>query len=370
MQPNFKLKKALCNVSSDTPGNFISDNSMMPGYILLFNGDAATVIAPPIPCGSIISVEHQHGQQEKLQHVLIAGTDETIVANTRYTVGIEFPKDRVSGSGTRDKKIFAYQMGTLASAAADRATVYTALYNKINAYVGMYSKAKLAFLMNMTGDIGEALTVGQLVFEKSGTWVGYVLKAITLVDGNAASVLVCTLSGTPPTAGEGIVIQKTSNAGTDVLDGTLSYTAAQGLVIYDEGGYFSWKEKLGRGGAPFIMSSTTFLSQRPTIIQAHQYSYGWANDMLLTTPEFDLTRQNVDRGNIESQYTTLPTANASYTKYTITYLSESAPNALDGSISKIPAQVELYWKDTTAATAYAAGSNSNTTVHGILIGLT
>jgi hypothetical protein len=347
MQPEGRTKIGIIESTSDLSSSF--SNTQITGFVTIKDEDG-NLACPPIPRGSVYAVNYEASAAEVCQHVLIAGTDETIVANTRYTVGIEFPKDRVNGSSTRDKKIFPYVMGTLSSAAADRATVYTALYNKINAYVGSYTKAKLAFLMNMTGDIGEALTVGQKVYEKSGTWVGLVLKAITLVDGNAASVLVCTLSGTAPTAGEDIVIQKTSNAGTDVLDGTLSYTAAQGLVVYDEGGYFSYVEKLGRGGAPFIMSSTTFLAARPLVVLTPVESRGIGTEMLADAPQFDQTKQNVDRGDYRKQYTQSPVSGSTYTLYIIRYWADSSPNALDGSVSKIPIVAKIYVKEAVNGT--------------------
>lgn len=382
MQPNIRVKRGLSNYAGSTAVQTVITDSLIAGHHCIVDGVSPykTLAIPPIPKGSIISINFERGKQEKVQYVTIGTHSEVIVASTRYTVGIQFPKDRVSDSATRDTKIFAYvSPATLSgTAATDRTAVYTALMNKINAYVPMYTKAKLATLFNFKGATtvttagfaaGDIWYVGANL--SAATWVGFVAKATgALANATNQNVLLVTLSGTFPSAPTTDVFKaKADDAVQSVADAGSTYTAGQGLVVYDEGGYFSWREKLGRGGAPYIFSSPTFLQNRPIVLQAAQESVNWANDMLLKSPEFDLTRQNVDRGDILSQYTTAPTANASYTRYIFKFRSNTAPNSIDGAVTPIVQELEFLLKETTTATAYADGA-SDSTVHAALIALT
>ena len=356
MQPNLDFRKGVINSTSNLSSTHQKDQ--LPGFVTI-KDENGNLAVDPIPLNKVYAIEKKASQAEKVQWVVIATDAETIVANTRYSVSVEFPKDRVGDSSTRDTKIFAYSTGTLSgTAATDRANVYNAIKAKINAYVKMYTSAKTAVLFTFKG-AATVTTTGFAAGDKwyvgaslaAATWVGFVVKATgTLANATGQKVLLVTESGTFPTAPTTDVFKAAADdAVQSVADAASTYTADQALVLYDQGGYYSYKEKLGRGGAPYIKSSATFTAARPVVIQAAQEGHGIGSLMLAKLPEFDLTRQNVDRGDYQAQFTQLPETASTYSLYIIKFMGNTPPNAIDGSVAQIPCEVQLYVKESAGA---------------------
>jgi hypothetical protein len=350
MQPEARLKKGLINSTSDLSSSH--NKTDIPGFVVIKDENGNNAI-PPIPLGAVYAVDKKASQIEKVQIVTIGIQTEVPVTGARYTVGIESPKDRTSESGTRNRKVFAYQFGTAGTAATDRTTLYTALKAKINAYVPSYTKAELCDLATVTGDTGiTGLVTGDRIGQGTlgATWKGIVAYCAALTATTSQEILCYTLSGTLTAAT--IINKLTVNDTVDTAMTTaaVALTAGQGLVVYDQAGYFSWKDKLGRSGAPFVYSSPTFLKNRPLLIQAYQSSLGIGLEMLTMSPDFDLTRQNVDAGNIQAQFTQLPVSGYTYTQYIIRYMGKSAPNAIDGSVSMIPLEANIFCREAVNST--------------------
>jgi hypothetical protein len=359
MQPNTKVKRGLINDDVTTHTDFIKTGASSPvdGYHVIINSAGAQVI-PPIPKGRIMSISFKESVVEKQQYVLVSDDAETIVAAKRYAISMQFPKDRPEGS-THDFRNFAVEAPATLSgnAVTDRANIYDALNNKINAYVPTHTKAKLANVINTKSTGARTITAGTLIYLKTpGTFVGMVAKTVVAgADTTDLALLVIPISGTFPSGGTDIFCL-VSNSGTEINKTSTAYVLKQGLVIYDEAGYFATKGRLGRGSAPTIF--TRGFNYAVSLMQAHSYSNGVGDDMLANTPEFNQTFQGVDRGDFDNQYVTMPIAGTRYTEYTVKVLGGGIPDAIDGRSADIPIEHILYVKEGTPGTAMANFKNA------------
>ena len=373
-QPNLRLKTGVINTTGSQLANVVSNGVLQVNQYVFMDGTGGNIaIFPPIPKGSIINIEKKVAQIEKSQVVVVMNHKETpnatVGALTRYSVGIQSPKDRIANSNTRDTKIFAAVLASTGVAATDRATIVNNLVAKLNAYIPLYTKAQALQLYVATGLA--ALTAGNVPVgcllgqgAVGATWMGYCCYAdSTWTTAAGQGILVHTISGT---LGTGIMNNISTGSDVALTSGVGAITTSQGLSLYDQSGYFSWKDKIGRGGAPFIYSSPTFTSIRPTIVQQEQTSHGLGTDMIAEIAEFDLNRIAVDKGNILRQWNQLPLAGSSYTEYIIRFRSKTSPGALDGSVVDIPAEYSMYLKEDTAPTWFAVGIPNATTDAGIL----
>lgn len=362
MQPETKLKKGLYNSGTGVDWSATIITNDTAGYYLIKNA-TGELLVPPILRGSIIKVDFEASAVEVVQMVTIGDQSQVIVANTRYGVTIEFPKDRYSGI-THERRIFSVMSAVTLSgvAATDRANVYLALAEKINAYVPQYTKAKLATLFFFKG-AGTVTVAGFAAGAKwyvganlgAATWVGHIAKATgALAAAVGQNVLLVTESGTFPADATTAVFKAVADdAVQSVADLASTFTTRQGLVVYDEGGYFSLKEKIGRGGAPIIFTTPTF-TLRPVLLQAAVLSHGIGTDMLTETPEFNLTRDGVDRGDIQRQFTSRPISGKTYRLYLIRCKATSIPDAIDGGGSNISVVHHLYVEEAVHANVAAA----------------
>lgn len=355
MQPWTRTFRSLTNktlvaagVKSD--GTYLGTPSTSAlGFHTITDPDGKLVI-PPIRQGTIKEIVWKNSQAEKQQFVLIAGSGETIVADTSYSVGMKFPRDRMEG-GYHELRIFRTRSPeSLTSAAVDRKNVYEALAEKINAYVPMFTKAKLSTIIETISagaSTPATITKGTLIYEKGASegWVGMVCEDVTPgADGDDLNITVATIrGGEMPTAGDTPIFALGDHTGDALNKTSVSYVESQGLVIYDEEGYFPTKERLGRGGAPTIY--TRGFSSNISLLQAHQYSKGIGTDMLAHTPEFDLTRQNMTAGDFDHQYSESPVSGNTYREYTLRLMGGGIPDAIDGRNADIMIEHTLYVKE-------------------------
>lgn len=330
--------------------NVISDGSKLTGYNVIVNGDGA-LVCPPIKKGSILGITSRVSTLEKQQYVLVGPPDQTVnAAGDRFSVSMQFPQDRFNGN-THEILKFGVTAPTKVSAAADRAAIYTALYNRINAYVPNYSKAKLGFSYATKSTGARTIAAGTLLYLVGGTYVAMVVKTVVAgADGTDLTIEMCDYSGTRP-SGATNYFALVSAAGTAVSKTSSAYTAAQSLVIADEAGYFPSKERLGRGGAPIIFSSG--FNAQPSILQAHVYSNGVGTDMLAHVPEFDITKQNMTAGRFENIFTEPPISGNYYTQYELLVRGGGIVDAIDGRSADIPIVITIFAKEETQGTAQA-----------------
>lgn len=367
MDAQTKIKKGLINSGTgvDWSANIVTNDAA--GYYLIKNTNGELLV-PPILKGSILSIDTEASAAESVQYVTVADADEVIVAKARYSVSMEFPKDRNQGA-THDRRIFAVNAPDTLSgtAATDRTNLYTRLVNKINAYVPQFTKAKLATLFTFKGAATvttAGFTAGAIWYVgasyAAATWTGFVAKTTgALANATGQKVLLVTISGTFPSAPTTDVFKaKADDAVQSVADAGSTYTSGQGVVVYDQGGYFSLKDKLGRGGAPIIFNSPTFTS-RPAVLQAAVLSRGIGTDMLAMAPEFNKNRDGVIRGDLQRQYTDLPVVGKTYKLYIFRCKAPATMAAIDGAASHIPVEHQLYVEEAVHAT-----------VNSTLVGLT
>lgn len=290
----------------------------------------------PIPYGAGIRVEYFDPQAEVSQLVIVgaATTKETIVASTRYRVEIGNPEHTYETT-PNTPMIFAYTSAATLSgtAATDRAVVYRALRDKINAASGVYVTAYTLTYAAFTGgtSVGDAATtfiVGELVTQETSTLTARVAKCTitsgTFAADNAAGHIwlynLSTETGWLETAktltAAGTVAGVSTNCVVTVTNATTVH--ATGLAIVDNTGYFT--SALGRGGKSYVGLTQGFATDSPVVARAAEYAMGIGSVMVALKPVFDQSKQELIAGSLEYDFQAGVSADTAktYTKCVIT----------------------------------------------------
>ena len=312
----------------------------------------------PIPYGAGVRVEYFDPQAEVRQLVIIGAetTKETIVASTRYRVEIGNPEHTYETS-PNTPKIFAYTSAATLSgtAATDRAVVYRALRDRINAASGVhctaYTLTYAAFTIGTSSDDSATnFIVGELVTQETSTLTARVAKC-TITSGTFAansaaghiwlynlstetgwltSAVTLTAAGTVAGVSTNCVVTQT-NATT---------VQATGLAIVDAAGYFT--SALGRGGKNFVGLTQGFATDAPVVARAAEYAMGIGSVMAALKPVFDDSKQDLIAGSLEYDFQagTLADTTKTYTKCVIT-VRDGSPDT-NGTVQQAEYEQILY----------------------------
>jgi hypothetical protein len=313
----------------------VIDDTTAKHWSIVKDATDKEVILGPVDYGKTAKMEIFASQAEVRQHVVIGAstTKETIVASTRYAIVINEQEDYETQK--QGDKVFAYTTAAALSgtAATDRATVYSALVDKINAYDGVnvtaYTLTYVAFTGGTsTGDAATNFIIGETVTQETSTETAKVAKCditsgdmagddaagnlwlydISDVDSWLETAVDLTADGTDAGVSTNIVVTQTNAT-------TVHNT---GIVIVDDAGYFI--SKINRGGASLVFNRAGFSTDVPTISVAPQYARGIGSVMLAQKAIFDRGHRDVVQGDTEFLFEDNMEADASkvYSKYVFT----------------------------------------------------
>ena len=341
----------------------ITDATVREWSIVTLSTNKENLIGP-IRYGKGVRVEYFAPVREVRQVVLIgcSTSKETIVASTRYRVSIGNPEATYETHRSTPAP-FAYTSSSTLSgtAATDRAVVYRALRDKINAYAGIYATAYTLTYAAFTGgtSAGDAATnfvVGETVTQETSNLTAKVAKCTITsgtfaADSAAGNIWLYNLSTetgwletaktltAAGTAAATILTAATTNCVVTVTNATTVH--ATGLAIVDSAGYFI--SDLNRGGKNYVGVTQGFVTDTPEVAIAAVYSMGIGTTMLSRMPVFDPSKQDLISGSLEYDFQNgkLPTAGYTYDKCVIT-TSDGDEDALAGRTDPSEREYVLY----------------------------
>lgn len=298
----------------------------------------------PVPYGAGIRVEYFDPQAEVRQLVIVGAstTKETIVASTRYRIEIANPEHTYETS-PNTPKVFAYTSAATLSgtAATDRAVVYRALRDKMNAYAGAhvtaYTLTYAAFTGGTsTGDAATNFIVGETVTQETSTLTAKVAKCTitggTFAGDNAAGHIwlydlsdeTTWLTTAKTLTAAGTVAGVSTNCVVTVTNATTVH--ATGLAIVDNAGYFT--SSLGRGGKSYVGLTQGFSTDTPVVAREAAYSMGVGSVMAALKPVYDDSKMNLIAGSLEYDFQagTAVDTTKTYTKCVIVTKGSSYDN--------------------------------------------
>lgn len=319
---------------------------------------SAKALLGPFDTGKIKRIITTAPAAEKTQVVLIGAstTKETIVASTRYRIEIGNPDQDYETKRT-GPAVHAYTSAAVLSgtAATDRATVYTALVNKINAYGGNNATAYALSYVAFTGgtssdDSATNFIIGETVTQETSSITAKVAKC-TITDGAMASnnavghlwlydisAVASWDAGTKTWTAAGTVAGVSTNC---VVTGTAaSQIHNTGIAVVDNAGYFT--SHINRGGVNYVAVTAGFSIDVPEVTRAAVYAQGIGSVMKSLMPVYDLSKQNVLRGKLEFDFQDgmEPDATKTYNEYII--VMEDGPDDVSGVKETAEKQVVLY----------------------------
>lgn len=328
----------------------------------------------PIRYGKGVRVEYFDPQREVRQLAFVGSSTskETIVASARYRVSIGNPE--ASYESYRQYPIsFSYVASSTLSgdAATDRAIVYRALRDKINAYAGVnaitYTLTYVAFTLGSSvGDAATNYVVGENVTQETSGVTAKVAKCTitsgTFAADNAAGNLwlynlssestwltAAKLLPADGTVAATILAPAKTNCTCTITNATTVH--ATGLAILDSAGYFT--SSLNRGGKNFVGLTQGFATDSPEIGIISAYADGIGSTMLTQIPVYDLSKQDLLSGSFEYEFQkgTLPTSGNTYTKCVII--------TADGDENALGATLEVSVREHVLYLNYADGNLAN-----------
>lgn len=327
---------AILNTIEDTAVQLVVDGDAKQWSLVKTSAGNETLLGP-FATGKIKSIEAVVPATEKTQLVIVdAATTgkETIVASRRYRIEIGNPEH----SYETFRQIPAVHAVTAAAtlsgtAATDRAVIYRALRDKINAYGGnnatAYTLTYAAFTLG--GSVGNAATnfiVGETVTQETSGLTAKVAKC-TITSGTfhgddaAGNIWLYNLStetGWLETlktlTAAGTVAGVSTNCVVSVTDATTVH--AVGLAVVDNVGYFT--SHISRGGANYVGLTQGFSAVTPEVAIAAVYPVGIGSVMAALAPQYDHAKQNLLRGDLQFEFQDGDLANTAYNynKYIIT----------------------------------------------------
>jgi hypothetical protein len=325
---------------------------------------------------------------ETRQMVALGQTAETILASTRYRVGINnmFLKDQ---SAAKNEMVFAYTSPAVltGSADTDRYNVWYALAAKVNAYttdnVEAFLMHKVAFTSGNSGTSATAFSTA------SGTnVVTYGSPGVQTTGGATFKVAACTTSGVFTGAATGTMyiydiktsagvsdptafIASAVNTVTDPITAenitftvAVAVTQGQGMVVVDDAGYYS--QITGRTGISTVTLDEGFTTSTAVIQCIGVYSRGIGTDMLAIVPVFDRFGADIVNDVDGDQYMPgfTPAAGTTYTKCMLVYDVPVDRTGLMGT-PQINQVIQVIWlAETTPAdvTAFFTALNAQALV--------
>lgn len=251
-----RLQSNVLNTIAAAGANVYSDN----GQYLICEDNAVDPLVPilgPVPYGVTENLIEVLPQAEVRQLMVLDNGftgKEVIVAGQRYRIEIGNDGEKYE-TAWKGPFIFAYTAPVPLSMddAINRAQVYTALANKVNAHAGVNATAQLLVTLDFTlGDATDGTPAVGTVITQAGTLVAGLVTNIDITGGafdpagDAAGSITIAITGDVSLLNAGAV------AWTFSTDGTLTQTNATlvvgtGLAILDNAGYFiSSKDRVGR----------------------------------------------------------------------------------------------------------------------------
>lgn len=349
---------AILNAIEAGGANVITDATAREWSIVTLSTNMENLIGP-IRYGKGVRVEYFDPLAETRQIVCIGASTskETIVASTRYRVEIGNSESSYESHRQEPAK-FAYTASATLSgtAATDRAVVYRALRDKINAYGGAnvtaYTLTSAAYTLGTSvGDAATTCIIGEIVTQETSTETAQVaymtITSGTMAADNAAGVIylfnlsaeatwletakTLTCAGTVAGVSTNIVVTAT-NATT---------VHATGLAIRDTAGYFT--SNIQRGGKNYVGVTQGFSTDTPVVTLAAVYAMGIGNDMIAQAPRFDVSKQDLIGGSLEYDFqnSSVPTAGYTYTKCVIT-TADGDEDSLGGTLESSEREQVLY----------------------------
>jgi hypothetical protein len=311
------------------------------------------------------------------------GTPQTVLADTRYKVSLEYALEKYEGAQT-SLGVYAYTTphALTGNAATDRLNLYTALANKINTHAGNNVEAfvihQVAFTLggSATTTTNFSLTPGVnlMPYGASGTQAtsnatfkvaGIVITSGTIAGDNAAGTIylydVKTSAGVADATAftTGILISTVTgvdSAGTAmsiVFTTNAVLTQGQGLAIVDDAGYYPARPnpRMGKTG---VYTDGSFSMLSPIISRSAVYGRGIGSRMIQDFPAYDLGGQNVVSGDAELfDVNALPVAAYYYTAFVIDVATKIYPDTLGNGSEGNIIQYVLWAKENTQGTAPA-----------------
>lgn len=347
---------AILNAIEAGGANVITNATSREWSIVTLSTNKENLIGP-FRYGKGVRVEYFDPQAEVRQLVIIGAetTKETIVASTRYRIEIGNPEASYE-SHRQEPAVFAYTSSSTLSgtAATDRAVVYRALRDKINAYAGANCTAYTLTYAAFTGgsDAGTNLTnfvIGETVTQETSALTAKVAKCTvtggTFVGDNAAGhIWIYNLSNETNWLTSAKTLTGTSTVVCTVTNATTVH--ATGLAIVDSAGYFT--SNLQRGGKNYVGVTQGFSTDTPVVAIAAEYAMGIAEDMIAQAPVFDVSKQDLIRGSLEYDFQkgSTPTAGYTYTKCVIV-TADGDEEALGGTpeVSERVSIIYVYYSD-------------------------
>ena len=314
MEKNTKV--AIINTLEASGANVIDDTTAEM-WSIVADTTSMKVLLGPVNYGKVSNMEVLASQREVRQHVVIGAstTKETIVASTRYAIVVNENTDLESEP--IGPKVFAYTTAAALSgtAATDRATVYSALAAKVNAYDGVnvtaYTLTYAAFTGGTsTGDAATNFIIGETVTQATSTETAKValctITSGTMAGDNAAGniwlydisdpdswqtgALTLTAAGTVANVSTNIVVTQTNAT-------TVQNT---GLVLVDDAGYYT--SKINRGGASLVYNRAGFSTDTPAVAVAASYARGVGSVMNTLKAIYDRGNFDLISGDMEFEY--------------------------------------------------------------------
>ena len=307
--------KGIFNALPNPGGDGVFTDAVSRTHMIVQDKDDAIlvpIINFPFKKGKVTRVTHIPSAAEVRRQWLIGGTTaETIVVNTKYTIGIDHVEAKVGSEARGTVTPYSYTAPAVLSGNADtdRAAVYTALVNKINARYDNFLSAVLVSRMPYTTGATAAPVIGSTLTETDGgetaTIVGYTITSGTFAGGNAAGMIYVH---TPSAAFEGGASTYTGGSITT----TAVFTDAQGIVLVDDAGYFVSPASY-RPGASIVTLENGFSIATADIIIDRTYAQGIGSEMLLHMPIYSNPKMDTYQGDMEYTFNVLPDAAKVYT---------------------------------------------------------
>jgi len=349
--------------TSENTGAQVLTNSTSREWSVVKSAVSAAVkgnLLGPFRYGKGVRVEYFDSAAEVRQLITIGATlaMETIVANTVYKVKIGNSNSSYE-SHRQEPIVFSTLSPALVSAYVDRATVYSALVAKINAYPGLdcvaYGLLRATYTIGTDqGDAGHqhGFTVGETVTQET-TAATAKIAAWTITAGsfhgtNAVGLLwlydLSTTDALWDTTGLYITGSTSHNRAT-ITNATTYFD--QGIAILDNANYFTSHKQ--RGGISSVFVGDNFESVTPTATIAGVYPQGIGTVMLAQKPVFDPTTQDLISGSLEYDFQDgmNAVAGSTYCKCVIV-TSDGDEDAIGGTLEDAERESILYMSEATA----------------------
>lgn len=356
-------KKAIINTLAATGGNIAVQpgSGALPKLAYICSNDASNhagapytpvgtpvAILPPIPYGSVVSIEKTLSQAEVPQ-ILVFGRDtETITANTRYTLQIGNPLEKYEGKA-KGLDIYSYTSPAVLSGTAqtDLDNVMTVLVNRINAranHITAYLMYKVAFTLGTsTGDVALNFTPGDtLTQQTSGAKVKVAackITAGTMAGDNAAgTIYLYDLVGTWSNAAKTLTATSTTEICTTNAD-----LVIQGITVVDDAGYYPAHPTNRRGPSAYYVSHgftsakfecgvSTPTTKADVAGLAGVISCGIGSRLLQDVPTFNADNTDYIAGEAAFILNDTPDATKNYTRLQINIGQRAIDTPLNGDV--------------------------------------